>query len=104
MWESKGGMDMNYMKYIKRVTADEIRESVVKNDIDWFPIRTCSICGEYIGYRFFHYPYEVMFDSTCQCSSCENLWPREWEDVADHINTQTNEDYATECMRNLKLI
>lgn len=92
------------MNYIKRVTAEQIRESVVKNEIDWFPIHDCAICGSWVGYRFFHYPYEVMFDSTCGCSSFENLHESEWEDVAEHINMQSNEDYAKECMELLNLI
>ena len=93
------------MNYIKRVTADEIRESAVKNNIDWFPIRDCSICGEWIGYRFFRWPnHEVVFDSSCGCVSYENVQPRSWEDVADHINMQSNEEYAKECMEYLRLI
>ena len=93
------------MDYIKRVTAEQIRESVVKNNIDWFPIHDCSICGIWVGYRFFSWRnQEVVFDSTCGCSSWPNLLPMNWEDVADHINIQSNEDYAKECMELLKLI
>lgn len=93
------------MNYIKRVTADEIRESVVKNNIDCFPIHCCAICGEWVGYRFFRWPnQEVVFDSSCFCVSYENVQPRSWEDVADYINMQSNEEYAKECMEYLKLI
>lgn len=87
-----------------RVTPEQIRESVIKNNISWFPHHECAICGRWVGYRFFHYPYEVMFDSTCDCSSWKNLWPRDWDDVAVYINMQDNEDYANECMKLLKLI
>lgn len=97
----KRGMDMNY---IKRVTPEQIRESVIKNNIDCFPIHDCAICGCTVGYRFFHYPCEVIFDSTCGCSSYQNLNPREWEDVAEHINIQTNEDIAKEYMEYFKII
>lgn len=105
MWERKRRKDMNYMNYIKRVTPEQIRESAIKNQIDWFPIHDCAICGKIVGYRFFRWPnYEVVFDSTCDCSYYENLRPRSWEDVANHINMQSNEEYAKECMKYLKLI
>lgn len=93
------------MNYVKRVTPEQIRKSVVENNIDWFPIHDCAICGCWVGYRFFRYPpFEVVFDSSCDCCYGENVSPRNWDDVADHINMQSNEEYVNECMEKLKLI
>lgn len=81
-----------------KVTAEQIRESVIKNNVSFLPIHDCSICGTFVGYYFFRYPpYEVVFDSSCSCG-CSHPHPSSFEDVAGHINMQTNEKYINELL------
>lgn len=87
---------------MNKVTAEQIRESVIKNNIRFFPIHSCGLCNVPIGYSFFKYncPYEVTFDSSCDCASSG---PRQssFEDVAEHINMQTSEEYVNELLTQL---
>lgn len=87
------------------VTPEEIRKSVIENKVTFLPIHNCSICNVPIGYSFFKYncPYEVTFDSSCGCCN-SGPRPSSYEDVADHINMQTSEEYINELITNLGLI
>lgn len=87
---------------MNKVTAEQIRESVIKNNVSFLPIHDCSICGVSVGYSFFKYncPYEVTFDSSCGCASSAPQ-PSRFEEVADHINRQENEEYINEMLTQL---
>ena len=85
------------------VSAEEIRASVIKNGVHKLLIHDCAICREWVGYYFFSYPpHEVVFDSSCGCG---RSYPRpcSWEDVAKHINMQTNEEYIKKLKEQLGL-
>lgn len=69
--------------------AKEFKEQATKNNIKEWRIHDCSICGYPCGYIFEE--DRVLYDSGCDCSyGGESL--RDWDDVAEHYNMQTNED------------
>lgn len=78
-------------------TPTDFRNAAIKHNIASWLFRTCSICGEPIGYYFFQDPYtEVIFDNCCICSQQSVSYKSSWEDVAKLYNAQTNEEVIKE--------
>ncbi len=48
-------------------TSEDFKKSVIENGINFWPVRTCSICGYLIGYVFEE--DKISFDSNCDCVS-----------------------------------
>lgn len=54
-----------------------------RNGIHFIPHHKCGICGQTVGwdvYRWF--PYEVVFNATCGCTSYVDLRKSSWEEIA----------------------
>lgn len=68
------------------VTAEEVRESILRNKITDIPVHECGLCGYPCGYRI--YGDKVFYDNGCDC-----VWGGETErtfnDIAHLINMQT---------------
>lgn len=76
-------------------TPDEFERAVAKLGLLRFNIHDCSICGYPCGFVFNH--GRIGYDSGCDCGSYDpGIRVREWQDLADHYNRQTNEQYITE--------
>lgn len=70
-------------------SADEVKKSVVDNDIHVIPHHECGICGEWVAYDVDG--EQLFFNSTCGCSSFSSpMIPRPWQDAADFINLQSD--------------
>jgi len=78
-------------------TAEEFREQAKARNIKRWPIHDCSMCGYECGYLF-NEAGEVAYDSGCDCvlSLGDRISPREWENVAEHYNMQSSENYIKE--------
>lgn len=78
------------------VSGEEVKQAVLAAGITHIPHHDCSICHELIGYAV--YDGYLYFESGCGCS-----WsppePRGWEDAANWINMQTNEDVRKKLMK-----
>lgn len=66
-----------------------------KNGIRFLPVRRCSLCDEYIGYKFVRMCDGSMiplFSSGCGCCGVNNgqLFERTWDEVLDFINESQN--------------
>lgn len=69
------------------VTADQVREAVLKARITFVPSHPCSICGHVVGYVI--EDGDLFYDSNCGCGSYESpLRPTHWAEAADYINCQ----------------
>lgn len=56
--------------------------------LDW-GLHNCSICDYPCGFLF-NDNMEVYYDKGCNCTiGGPNIFPRTWEDVAQHYNMQT---------------
>lgn len=72
------------------ITAEQIESAVKLRGIIAWAIRNCSICSWPIGYKF--HQGGVFFDSNCACSDLYSQPDvRNYQDVADTINAQTNQ-------------
>lgn len=63
-----------------------------KNGIRFLPVRRCSLCNEYIGYKFVRMCDGSMipvFSSGCGCCGVNNgqLFERTWDEMLDFINS-----------------
>lgn len=66
-----------------------------RNGIRFIPVRRCSLCDEYVGYKFIKmYDGSIMpvFSSGCGCGGVNNgqLFERTWDEVLDFINKSQN--------------
>lgn len=66
-----------------------------RNGIRFIPVRRCSLCDEYVGYKFIKmYDGSIMpvFSSGCGCCGVNNgqLSERTWDEVLDLINESQN--------------
>ena len=66
-----------------------------KNGIRFLPVRRCSLCDEYIGYKFVRMCDGSMipvFSSGCGCCGVNNgqLFERTWDEMLDFINESQN--------------
>lgn len=66
-----------------------------KNGIRFLPVRRCSLCDEYIGYKFVRMCDGSMipvFSSGCRCCGMNNgtLSERSWDEVLDLVKTVQN--------------
>ena len=69
--------------------AIRLKDSCVKNNIYRIPHHECSICGHMVQYEV--YREELFFNSSCECVS-SNVSKRTWEDAAEWVEMQSNED------------
>lgn len=69
------------------VTPEQCQEAVNQSGIKTWSTRGCSFCNYPVGYLF--QDGKVFFDKGCSCARYFALpEPREWQDVANHINRQ----------------
>lgn len=66
-----------------------------KNGIRFLPVRRCSLCDEYIGYKFVRMCDGSMipvFSSGCRCCGINigTLSERTWDEVLDLVKTVQN--------------
>ena len=73
-----------------RVTGSQLREAMVRQNIVTVRHHTCSICNESVYY--IRKDEQLFFDSSCDCCQSEPSL-RSWDDAAEWVNLQTNEDY-----------
>ena len=71
-------------------TAEEVKEAMISKNITHVDHHECSLCG-YMT-QFVRKGKHIFFDSGCDCvgSSDPNLNPKDWNDVAEWINMQSN--------------
>lgn len=75
---------------MRKVTAEEVRQSCIKNQITRVISHDCSLCGVPVGYSI--RGDEILFHPQCGCSSgYYPPEPRTWQDLSDWINMQSNE-------------
>lgn len=66
-----------------------------RNGIRFLPVRRCSLCNEYIGYKFVKMCDGSMmpvFSSGCKCCEINNgqLFERTWDEVLYLVNEAQN--------------
>ncbi len=72
-------------------TAEELKQQAIKENIQFYPVRNCSICGYPCWYRFYDNYNRVTYDSWCDCC---RWWEqqRSWEDLANTYNINQPEN------------
>ena len=74
-------------------TVDEFQKAVADRGLSRFILRDCSMCGYPLGYVF-HADGRLGFDSGCDCVTYGPVVrDREWDELADHYNRQSNAEY-----------
>lgn len=74
----------------------EVLISIInRGRIRFIPVRRCSLCDEYVGYRFVRMCDGSMipvFSSGCRCCGINNgmLSERTWDEVLDLVKTVQN--------------
>lgn len=68
---------------------------VYSGKVRFIPVRRCSLCDEYIGYKFvkmYNGSIIPVFSSGCGCCGVNNgqLFERTWDEVLDFINESQN--------------
>jgi hypothetical protein len=84
---------------MKKYTAEEIKELTTVNR--WV-LRKCGICNSPLSYHISPDRTQVVFDPSCDCVRGGGWERSSWQDIADHINMQTNDEYRERCIRGLK--
>lgn len=77
---------------LKTRVASEFRDAVIKNNIQEWNIRNCSICGSPL--YFYFEPERVIFDSRCDCTGycdCNSEHIRNYNYIAMLYNTADKE-------------
>jgi hypothetical protein len=69
---------------------------VYSGKVRFIPVRRCSLCDEYIGYKFVRMCDGSMipvFSSGCRCCGINNgtLSERTWDEVLDLVKAKENE-------------
>ena len=86
---------------IEKLTGNDIKNAILKNNITvWYPYR-CSICNELYGYYF--YNGIVTFDSSCGCSSAFGERLSSYDKVAEIYNINTDEQFRKEMLEYFKI-
>ena len=79
---------MRDMSKIKKTIEDFKKQAKAKNITRWV-IHYCSMCNYPCGFLIGSKQKNIQYDNGCSCSmNPPNL--REWQDLADHYNMQTN--------------
>lgn len=68
---------------------------VYSGKVRFIPVRRCSLCDEYIGYKFvkmYNGSIIPVFSSGCGCCVVNNgqLFERTWDEMLDFINESQN--------------
>lgn len=72
-----------------KVTAEEVKASIILQQKFWIPNHACSLCQEEVGWEIID--GEPYFNSNCDCTRFRSqLRPDTWQTVADHINMQSD--------------
>lgn len=86
---------------IEKLTGNDIKNAVLKNNITvWYPYR-CSICNEPYGYYF--YNGIVTFNGSCGCSSAFGERLSSYDEVAEIYNMNTDEQFRKEMLEYFKM-
>lgn len=67
-------------------TANDFREATKTNNINYWPIHNCSLCGYECGFLFWHDAGEVVYDAGCHCVKYSMIYIRSWEDIVVQYN------------------
>lgn len=76
-------------KNIKQYTVEDIKESIVKNNIVSIDHHECGACNVMV--RYFVVEGHLYFDSSCGCST-SRLQKREWSSLLSWYNMQTTDE------------
>lgn len=86
-------MEINKGYFSKMKTGEDFKKSAIENNIDYWPVHNCSMCGYECGYIFFMFEEaEVAYDHGCDCTRRRDKSKRDWSDVADQYNMQKHPD------------
>lgn len=73
------------------ITPAEVKQAIQAAGINRVDCRECSFCGYPLAYYI--RGEEVFFDPGCDCSSGGRFERRDWSDLADWLNMQTNPEW-----------
>ena len=76
-------------KDIKKLSVEEIKESIIKNKIYHIDHHKCGICGVMV--RYFIIEGNLYFDGSCGCST-SRLQERDWESLLTWYNMQASDE------------
>lgn len=82
------------------VTAQHVKEAVTAAKITYVLHHDCGVCGEWVSYLV--QGENLYFDSSCGCVR-SHLRVSSWEDAAEWINMQSNEEAKAEIMKKFGL-
>lgn len=75
-------------------TSEDFKKSVEENDIQFWPVHNCSMCGYECGFIFNVMTNRtlqpVSYDAGCRCTRRYVLEPRTWDHVAHQYNLNIN--------------
>lgn len=76
---------------MNQITADQLRESVSKANIQAVAHHRCGACEAFTYYVI--QEGHLFFDGTCECTQARSgLRPLSWDDAAEWINMQHDEN------------
>jgi len=82
---------------MNRKTELDFRNQALKNNIHFWKVHDCSICGYGCGYIFFNEGWpEVVYDSGCDCTRRYIKEKSTWDSVSTYYNMQRNENVIKE--------
>ena len=74
-------------------TPEEIKTAAIEKAVNFIPHHKCGICYCPVGYAIYPMtPYDVYFDSRCDCSAHSRPQLTNWESIAHWINQHTGEE------------
>lgn len=83
-----------YQKAIADVNEGEIIKNVIANKISHIEHHRCAICNMMTRYDVIYNPtnnsIKLFFDGNCGCAAIASLQPREWSDIVNWVNDQSN--------------
>lgn len=79
------------------ITAEQVKASALAAGITEVLHHDCAGCGEWTLYII--HKGELYFDPSCGCGWAPFPEPRQWQETADWINMQSNEDHRSEIMK-----
>lgn len=71
-------------------TAQELQDQAKAINLDFYPVRECSICGYMCGYVI--EGDAVGYDCGCDCVPYQNVKPRLWKELAQTYNLNQPEN------------
>ena len=79
-------------KEMPMVTGEEVKNTMIEKNITRVMHHDCSICG--VWTKYIRRGDVLYYDSSCDCgyNGPESFTERDWDDIADWINMQTNEE------------